>query len=362
MIFGGYTGPSGNEYALVGTRDSVVIVDVSTPSAPVKLFHIGGPTSVWRDLKVHEDHAYVIHDGTSDGDTEVGLLIIDLSGLPSTIVHKDTIMDGHETLHNLWIADGTLYMLGGPGSVNDGISLYDLTADPMVPTYLGAYSENYVHDVYVRNDTAYAAEISARQLAVIDVTDKSAPVLLGTKTYENAFTHNTWLNDAGNICFTTDELEEAYISSWDVSDPSNITFMDRIRSSLSDGQSIPHNVHVQDDFLVTSYYSDGVNVVDGSRPHNLIETGYYDTSSEPFGSFNGCWGAYPFFPSGIVLATDGLNGLFILDSDYQRGCYLEGDGDRLCDRNAHCECRGRDSLRRCWGYHCCIGNLCDGCR
>ncbi|MEL6654564.1 MAG: carboxypeptidase regulatory-like domain-containing protein, partial [Bacteroidota bacterium] len=142
----------------------------------------------------------------------------------------------------------------------------------------------------------------------------------------NSFTHNTWLNDAGNVCFTTDELAEAYLYAWDVSDPGNIQQLDRIRSSLSDGNAIPHNTHVLNDYLVTSYYRDGINIVDAARPHNLIEVGYYDTSPAlENGGFNGSWGAYPFLPSGLVLASDMENGLFVLQPNYVRGCYLEGN-------------------------------------
>ena len=35
-------------------------------------------------------------------------------------------------------------------------------------------------------------------------------------------------------------------------------------------------------------------------------------------------GPTPFLPSGLVLATDMFEGLFVLQPKYQRGCYLEG--------------------------------------
>ena len=41
------------------------------------------------------------------------------------------------------------------------------------------------------------------------------------------------------------------------------------------------------------------------------------------GNFDGCWGAYPYLPSGLVLATDQQEGLFILHTPY--GTY-EGFG------------------------------------
>ncbi|MCF6342877.1 MAG: T9SS type A sorting domain-containing protein [Bacteroidales bacterium] len=40
--------------------------------------------------------------------------------------------------------------------------------------------------------------------------------------------------------------------------------------------------------------------------------------------YDGCWGAYPFLPSGNILASDMQEGLYILEPDYQRACYVEG--------------------------------------
>ena len=39
---------------------------------------------------------------------------------------------------------------------------------------------------------------------------------------------------------------------------------------------------------------------------------------------DGCWGVYPFLPSGNLVASDQNNGLFVLAPTYVRGCYLEG--------------------------------------
>ncbi len=314
-----YVDAQGNEYALVGAVDGVSIVSLSDPANPVELQFMPGANSTWRDLKTFGDYAYVSNE-TADG-----LRIIDLSTLPGTVAYKDTIMQGISTIHNLWISQGVLFMLG-PDNYNGGAAMFDLTANPWVPSFLGAYDARYVHDLYGRTDTVYAAEINTGTLTILDISDPANPVQLGSRSYQNSFTHNVWLNDAGNVCFSTDELAEAYIYAWEVSDPTDIKELDRIRSSLSNGDAIPHNTHVLNDFLVTSYYRDGINIVDAARPHNLVEVGYYDTSPALQGDgFNGSWGAYPFLPSGLVLASDIENGLFVLQPNYVRACYLEGN-------------------------------------
>jgi hypothetical protein len=39
---------------------------------------------------------------------------------------------------------------------------------------------------------------------------------------------------------------------------------------------------------------------------------------------NGCWGAYPYLPSGLILASDMDNGLFIYEPNYTRAARFEG--------------------------------------
>jgi len=58
----------------------------------------------------------------------------------------------------------------------------------------------------------------------------------------------------------------------------------------------------------------------------MIEVGNYDTSPAFNGNgFNGCWGVYPWLPSGLIIATDIENGLYILGPTYTPGCYLDGN-------------------------------------
>ena len=43
---------------------------------------------------------------------------------------------------------------------------------------------------------------------------------------------------------------------------------------------------------------------------------WYDTfENTEYDGYNGCWGAYPFLPSGNLLASDIQNGLFVLQYD-----------------------------------------------
>ena len=118
--------------------------------------------------------------------------------------------------------------------------------------------------------------------------------------------------------FTTDEQSDSYIGAYDVSDMTNLQEVDRIQSNPG-SNSIPHNTHVDGNFLVTSWYRDGTIVHDATYPNNLIQVAYYDSYSGSGSGFDGCWGTYPFLPSGLIISTDinsassGNGKLFIYD-------------------------------------------------
>ena len=129
-----------------------------------------------------------------------------------------------------------------------------------------------------RGDTLYAGCIYTGDLYIIDVLNKNNPSVIGTHPTPNAFTHNAWVSDDGNYVFTTDEKTDAYIGSYNISDLSNILEVDRIQSNPG-SNSIPHNTHVDGDFLITSWYRDGTTVHDISNPNNLVQVAFYDSYS-----------------------------------------------------------------------------------
>jgi hypothetical protein len=147
---------------------------------------------------------------------------------------------------------------------------------------------------------------------------------MGTVNTPSNFAHNAWVSNDGTHVYTTDEVSNGYIGAYNVTDPSNMFETDRIRSSTG-SDVIPHNVHVLNDFLITSYYSDGIVIHDAKYPDKLFEVANFDTSPNFSGSgYNGSWGAYPFLPSGVILASDIEEGLYILNVDYTRAAFLEG--------------------------------------
>lgn len=317
----GYVDDAGNEYALVGTFSGLSIVDVTDPGSPTEVYFESGVNSFWRDIKTWGSYAYVSTEGGG------GITIIDLSPLPGNIT-TSTFFTGSvypfTTAHDLYIDEtGKLYIFGSDYGAGGAI-ICDLTVDPMNPVELGVYDENYFHDGMARGDTLWGAAIYMGKLYAVDVSDPANPHVLGSAFTPDEFTHNVWVSDNGQNVFTTDEVSGGFITAFDITDMDNIYEIDRVQSSPGSGV-IPHNVHVVNNYLVTSYYTDGVVIHDASRPGNLIEVGNYDTSPEHSGNgYYGCWGVYPFLPSGHILASDMEEGLYILGPDYKRACYVEG--------------------------------------
>ena len=63
-IWGWFDAQSGNEYALMGMTNGTAFVDITDPEDPVFLGRLPTQTveSDWRDIKVYQDHAYIVAD------------------------------------------------------------------------------------------------------------------------------------------------------------------------------------------------------------------------------------------------------------------------------------------------------------
>ena len=359
----GYVDSTGTEYAVIGTTIGTRIYSLEDPAAPIQRAFIPGATSIWRDIKSYNDHLYITTDDFQNGETADGLTIVDMSMAPDSIsftkwqpfVDFDGVSGQLGECHNLYIdtEEGYCYLAGCQGVGEEGVIILDLKQDPKEPVITSIINDAYSHDVYVHDGKLYASNIDVGSLHIHDVTDKSAPVLLGTQTTTSFFTHNAWASDDNNYVFTTDERARGRVDSYDVSDPENIRRLDFFRPAdrFADN-AIPHNVHWKDGFVVTSWYTEGLVVIDANRPENMIKVAAYDTyaveatipQTQDDRWFFGLWGAYPYLPSGLLLGSDINTGLYIWrpvqqtngtgEEGYVRACYLEG---KVTDANT-----GRD--------------------
>jgi choice-of-anchor B domain-containing protein len=318
----GYTDELGNEYAIVGTSKGTSIVDITNGAQPQEVFWLAGSESIWRDPCVFGNYAYVTTEA------EDGLLIIDLSPLPQSTNLPTTLYTGPaanpwQSAHTCFTSESGYAYIFGANRGEGGVIILDLNANPMQPTEVGVYDVSYVHDGFERNDTLYTGHIYDGYFSILDVSDHSNPVLLATQSTPNFFTHNIWPSADGQTVYTTDEISGAFVAAYDISNLQQIQEIDRVQSQQGTSV-IPHNVHVKDAYLITSYYSDGIVVHDAHDPTNLIKLGSFDTYPGQTPGFDGCWGVYPFFASNKAVAADITEGLFILQVNYAPAASLVG--------------------------------------
>ncbi len=318
----------GTEYALVGAYNGLSIVSLADPSNVVEVGFIPDNNSAWREVKAYGHYAYVVTESVSP--TPSGVMVVDLSDAPNSFPYTHWIpnipgLGSLNRAHTISVDEFGYLYINGSNINNGGVVIADVSANDGNPVYVGKAPAIYCHDAFIRDNRLYTSDIYAGNFSVYDVSDKTDIKLLATQQTPFVFTHNTWLNDASTVLFTTDEKANASVASYDISNLDNIVELDQFRSlpTIWTGV-IPHNVHVWDDWLIVSYYTEGVIIVDGSRPDNLIEVGNFDSFVSQTSGFYGVWGVYPYYPSGIVVATDIEKGLLIYDVDYVRACWLEG--------------------------------------
>ena len=148
----GYEDSLGNQYVLLGQNSKTLILDVTDPNNIIPLHSIPGIQSQWRDIKTWDNFAYVTNDEGG------GLDIIDLSFLPDSIHFERFTADtlNLQRAHNIYIDEKGYGYLFGSNLYVGGVDVFDVnTVNRYQPTYLGSYTEQYVHDGYVRGDTMY---------------------------------------------------------------------------------------------------------------------------------------------------------------------------------------------------------------
>lgn len=300
----GYTDSSGTEYALLCARNNgLSIIDI-TNSPPVE---VGFVPSIYpgssdsKDVKVYENYAFLINENAP-------IQIIDLSdpGNPQTV--QTIELESGSGSHNCYVYNGYLFVVGN--HIIGGMEIFDIT-NPLSPLRVGSFEPFYYHDVYVRNDTAFAAGIYGNGIDIIDVSSVEEPSLIARFNYPNSGAHNVWTTEDGRYVFVGDEIGHAgnHTRVFDISDTENIEYVADI---IIDSSAIAHNCYVKGDLLFIGHYTEGVRVFDVSNPEIPVEIAYYDTYPPNAYGYLGTWSVYPFFESGKIIASDMQTGLYVM--------------------------------------------------
>lgn len=320
----GYVSGSGREYAIIGTSSGTSFVEITTPSDPVLVQFIAGESSLWRDIKVYQNYAYIVSEGGG------GIQVVNLSQIDNGTVNlANTIFSGGtQDSHNVAIdtTSGYLYRCGG-GS-NLGLRAYSLS-NPASPSYQGSWHSRYVHDVQVVTYTS--GPNAGRQIAfacsgfgngsgstgvtVIDVTNKNNMWVRDQFYYPNAgYSHQAWLTEDQQYLLLNDELDETgqLPTTTHVIDAGSINNLSYAGSFTNGNNAIGHNLYTKGNLVFEANYRSGVRVFDISNLPNATETAFFDTwPGDDKNEFNGLWSVYPYFPSGVVIGSDLERGLFV---------------------------------------------------
>jgi choice-of-anchor B domain-containing protein len=330
QLYGGVWGyaAAGREYALLTHSQGLAIIDVTDPTKPVpRQFIAGVGGRVHHDIDTYRDPASGRTYAYFGGQEGEHLFSIDLSYLPGTIP-SSAIRDLGRTnyAHTLQVTDGLLFT-NGAGS--RGCQVFDVRANPANPPLLAQGWKGTgrdCHDSFSRDNLLYSADGYSTQWRIVDISGIRSgvpPTLIGeTAAKPGMYAHSGWLSDDSRYLFTFEESNVEDINIFDVSNPSAPLNVKTFQwSGDATAKSKVHNGQVKGNLLYVAYYEAGFRVFDIADPLEPVEVGKYETWRDPdgdgtfnrpvTGKYNGAWNVYTQLPSGNILVSDMLSGLFV---------------------------------------------------
>ncbi len=329
---------TGREFAIMGMTNGTSFVEITTPTKPrfIGFLPGAGTNSTWRDMRVYNEHAYIVGDGS--GNNSHGVQVFNLRRLlkapqtPSTFT-ADARYTGLGRAHTIAIneATGFAYAVGsGSQSSAGGLIILDLK-NGVMPTLHSVFSaDGYTHECQVVNYIGPDAGHFGKEIAfccnedtltIVNVTKNGNPPSQISRTgyAQSRYCHQGWLSEDHKFFYVNDELDELQLGPfrtrthmWNVQDLDNPVYMGKYDGTES---TIDHNLYVKGDYIYQAHYTAGLRIQkkDPVTGNILFEAGYYDTyGPDNAVQFNGAWSCYPYFPSGSIIVGDIQGGLFVV--------------------------------------------------
>ena len=330
-IWGWTDSTTAKEYALVGLNNGTAFVDITDTEELIYLGKLPTATgsSTWRDIKVYQDHAFIVSEAGGHG-----MQVFDLTKLRNVEnapenFEADTRYTGFGNAHNIVIneASGFAYAVG-TNTFNGGAHFVNIQ-DPKNPIAAGGYGANgYSHDAQVEtyngpdaNFTGQEIFIGANenQVAIVNVTDKNNPQQISTFQYSNiGYTHQGWFSEDQRYFILgdeTDELTFGFDSRTLVFDLADLENPILHTTYLGETAAIDHNGYVKGEDFYLANYTAGVRILDisGIDAQTIVEEGFFDTYPlNNTAAFEGVWSVYPYFKSEKIIVNDINSGLFVI--------------------------------------------------
>lgn len=314
----------GREFVLFGRSDGTSIVEITDPVNPVMLADV--PTasvpSLWRDIKVIGDVAFIVSEAG-----EHGIQIVDLSQVPLMEPMSELGIlawyTGFGGAHNIVANPATGYVYGvGTDTFSGGLHIVDVS-DPSNPTLAGAWEEAYIHDAQVVNYNGPDTDYQGKEIAfvfsgfsgfhIVDVEDKTDCQTVSSLAGEEwIYPHQGWLTEDHRFILMNDEMDESagiaeQTRTWilDVQDLDNPLILGYHSGTLS---VTDHNLYTHQGKVYEANYYAGIQVLEIQDLANLSmeQVAFFDTNpfSDQTGTSGGAWSVYPYFESGnIAIST-----------------------------------------------------------
>ena len=343
------------KFAIVGLTNACSFIEVTDPENPLYLGKLDtaevGQNRFWRDMKVHNDHVFIVADGSGN---DQGIQVLDLSQLltadPSSPIDftATSHFTGFSRAHNIVINEDTghgfavgAWNNSGGRLFNGGLAIFDFN-DPTNITPIGSFSaDGYTHDAqvvtYSGPDTDYTGKeivfaSNEDTLTIVEV-DQNANGTVSTsqisrRTYTgSSYAHQGWLSEDHKYFYMNDELDErdnANAGNTPIPTRTHIWNVENLDDPVYEGfyngteNTIDHNLYVKGNFIYQANYTSGMRIlqIDSADPTSLSEFGYFDTfSTDDSISFNGAWSVYPYFDFGdddVILISDLQGGMFVV--------------------------------------------------
>jgi choice-of-anchor B domain-containing protein len=313
----------------MGMENGTAFVDVTDPEDPVFLGRLPSETrdTLWRDIKVYQNHAYIVAENVPHG-----MQVFDLTRLrgltaPQTFT-ADVVYIDFEDAHNIAINEDTGFAYAvGTNTCSEGLHMIDINV-PINPMFAGCYDLTETHDtqcvIYQGPDANHVNReicVSSNKdhVEIVDVTDKAAPMSISSIDYpQRSFVHQGWLTEDHRFFLLGDEGDEPTFNVptrthvFDVSDLDAPQYIFAYEAATT---TLDHNLYVLGNRVFQANYTSGLRVLEFGDLANmeLMEIAFLVTYPDNRqGGFAGAWSVYPYLPSGIIIVSDGTNGLFIL--------------------------------------------------
>ena len=326
-------------YALVGCENGTAILRMLAGGQPLYMGKL--PTqslsSLWRDIKVVNDHAYIVSEAPVHG-----MQVLDLTLLrqwepmqgPQTWLASG-LVPSPGTAHNIVaFPEGDMVIQVGTSVLGGGAVMFDVS-DPGNPALAGSFGEwGSLHDghaltyngpdsEHLGKDVLFAC--GSERLWILDISDPTDVMLIGSTSYAGShFSHQVWVSDSHDHAFLGDEMDELSAGHntktmvVDVSDLDAPTVVDVHEATSA---ATDHNQYVFGEWLMQSNYRSGLRVLSDHWPSlpSLQERAYFDPlveSDDP--GFEGAWSHVVCQELGVVVMTSIHQGVWVLRPELAR--------------------------------------------